>query len=367
MADLPLHGYVQNQLRHLKLGKTAQDVLQEFIDIDATTDDIARILKNNPGQLQIFERFVNETAKKGPTDAQNEAPAKDASGKEEKKAPANLPPTFRLIALVGLIGSRNFILALRLLKLASGTYPPPSEENMNFKPSDYLKYSYEVEELCQRNRINYGETWFAGAYLFDWLNTMAKRTPHYKKLEPFMQQTWKQARSTAIIAHSLAEKVPNFSLFKYAGAAGMICHAGKVLLALETLEGNETNYLAEREKLAKLDWKPLLEAELLLERDQYGITHEELSAFITLYFRIFKDLEKAVRYRSEPFYLKKIDKNSYLLACILNLATNMARTWKTPVDDKDPIMAEWRKPWLKDLKLTSKNIIDTMKWSMNLK
>jgi len=362
MSELNLHAYVQKYIYPLNLGKTAHDVLQEFIDIDVTSEDLVRILKNNPSYQHYFEKFVNQQAPKSQEEAANETNPAD-SGKKSVKT----TPTHRLIALLGMIGSRNFLLALRLAKATSGNFPISPEGNIDFKPSDYLKLSSEVEDLCLNNNIEYAETWFASAYLVDWLLVIAKQNNNYKKIEPFFQQVWKHSRNTAAVAYALGQKIPNFNFHKYAASAGMLHNVGKILLALETLESTDASYLVNREKADKQNLHFPRECEIVLERSAYGISYEELSSLTVLSFRVFKDLDKSIRYHNEPYYLKTMDKQSYLLACLINLASAMAKSWKTPVDEKDPVLQEWKRPWLKDLKLNTKDVIECMQWAMSLK
>ena len=364
MAEPQLHAYVNQYLPQLHLARTAQDVLQEFIDIDVTSDDLVRILKNNPSYQHFFEKYVN---KKSPPKAES-APAATENKEGAKKEEIVSTPTHRLIALLGMIGSRNFILALRLAKASTGFFPVTAEGSMDFKPTDHLRYCMEMEELALRNNIEYGETLFAAAHLYDWLNALAKKG-NYKKLEPFIQQSWKHARNTAIVAHALGKRVKNLSFQKYAGAAGLLHNGGKILIALATAEGADgaASYLSELEKAEKQSWKFTSEQEILREKALYSVQYEELSAMILLQYRVFKDLERSIRYHNEPYFLKSVDKNSYQLACTINLASLMAKSWKTPADDKDPLLKEWSKPWTKDLKLQTKDLIEVMKWSMTLK
>jgi hypothetical protein len=75
----------------------------------------------------------------------------------------------------------------------------------------------------------------------------------------------------------------------------------------------------------------------------------------------------ALQYQLEPYYLKPIDKNLYLLASALQLAAHMGAVWRIPVDDKDPLMRQWKRPWVKDLHLNEKKLGDIMKRVMALK
>ena len=106
----------------LRIGRTARETLQEFIDIDVTASDLTRILDNNQTYRDLFFRFVNQkTAKAEKPKPAVEVKDGQAAPVPEKEAPPS--PTHRLIGLLGMLGSRNLILALRIHRLMNGKFP----------------------------------------------------------------------------------------------------------------------------------------------------------------------------------------------------------------------------------------------------
>lgn len=329
----------------LMLGKTARDTLQEFIDIDVTADDLVRILNYNQTYRNLFSRFVQQRSAK-------QTDSKDGSS-----------PTHRLIGLLGMIGSRNLILSLRMHKVSEGKFPISEDGKVDLKTSDYLKQSLEIEETFLRNKLEYSETAFAAGVYYDWIFHASKKYTSFKKLEPYFNDVWKRALKTGYLAYFLAEKIPGLSP-KTAVAAGILSQLGKIHMALYFPEGKDSfPTFDESCKEAKISGP----SKLILERAKFGFSQEELGAYSLFYFDVFADLFNAVRAHREPYTLKGADKNNYLLATTISLADAMAESWKIPADEKDPVFQEWNTASVKNLKLRSSILIDVMKRAMTLR
>lgn len=328
----------------LRLGPTARDTLQEFIDIDVSADDLVRILNRNQAYRDLFSRFVNQKTGRS-TSKEGETPEDS--------------PTHRLISLLGMIGSRNLILSLRMHRNAEGSFPVDAEGGVNIKASEYLKRSMEFEELFTRNKLEYSETAFAVGTYYDWFFRVKAKDKAFKKQESFLQEIWKRAQKTALVAYFLAQKVPACP-HKYALAAGALSQAGRLQMALRFSDYAEFEAELEEKKLGHV-------ARLILERDKFQISQEELGAYSLFFYDVFLPVEPAVRFFREPYCLKGGDQGQYTLALVVSLAEAMARSWKIPADEKDPVLQEWASPWSKELKLKPAALIETMKLAMALK
>lgn len=329
----------------LILGKTARDTLQEFIDIDVTADDLVRILNHNQAYRNLFSRFVQQRS------------AKVADSQDGNS------PTHRLIGLLGMIGSRNLILALRLHRVCEGKFPLSEDGKVDIKASDYLKQSLEIEDLFNRNKLEYSETAFSAAFYYDWLYRVNQNNPAFKKLEPYFSDVWKRALKTGLLAYFLAEKVPGISP-KTAISAGILSQMGKIHMALAFPEGKNSFPAFEEEmKEAKLAAIP----RLLYEREQFEFTHEEIGSYSLFYFDLFWDQFNIVRFYREPYLLKDTDSGQYKMATLLCLADLMADSWKIPADEKDPVIQDWNTVSTKSLKLKPSVLIDVMKRAMTLR
>ncbi len=340
----------------LRLGRTARETLQEFIDIDVGAGDLVRILNENQAYRDLFFRFVSQkTAKveKAPASADGTASA----------APEEPPsPTHRLISLLGMLGSRNLILALRIHRLTEGRFPILEDGKIELTASEYLKYALEAEESFQRNGLEYSETAYAVGVYFDLCTRLYGKNGGLKKLEPYFERTWKRAYRTGLIAYFLAEKLVGFTP-KYALAAGMLCHAGKLHMAVWN---QESAYAEFEEKLDEAKEIPAI-GRVLLERDKFGYLAEEAGSHTLRYFDVFKLLVPSVRYYREPYCLKGVDANNHKLSVLLWLSDAMARSWKIPADEKDPVFADWTYPGLGSLKIRKALLMEVMKRAMTMK
>lgn len=336
----------------LRLGRTAHDTLQEFIDVDVSASDLARILNDNQAYRDLFFRFVSQKT------AKIEKPKEgEAKGKEEPPS-----PTHRLVNLLGMLGSRNLILALRIHRLAEGKFPFDEEGKLDIKAGDYLKLALEAEDSFQRNKLEYSETAYAAGVYFDLCRRLYGKDDGLKKLEPYYKRTWTRAYRTGVLAYFLAEKLAGFTP-KYALAAGMMVHVGKLHLA----KWKESEGYAEFEE--SLDTNPAIPmiGRLLLERDKFGVAQEEIGSHTLRYFDVFKLVLPAVRYYREPYCLRGVDELNHKLAVLLWLADSMARSWKMPVDEKDPVFNDWTYPGLGTLKIRRSLLMEVMKRAMTLK
>ena len=343
----------------LRLGRTARDTLQEFIDIDVTAGDLVRILNANQAYLDLFFRFVSQKTAKI-----EKAPIKikdgEATATPGKEAPAS--PTHRLISLLGMLGSRNLILALRIHRLTNGRFPVSLEGKVEISAADYLKLALEAEDLLVRNKLQYSETAYAAGVYFDLCTRLYSKDGGLKKLEPYYKRTWQRATRTGLLAYFLAEKIPGYTP-RTALAAGMLAHAGKFHLSVQLKNDNYAEFEEELDTNAQLP--PLARA--ALERAKFGVVQEDVGAHTLRYFDVFKGLGRIVENFREPYNLKGVDKASHGLCVLLYLADAMARSWKVPADEKDPVFAEWSYPGLSTLKVKRSTLIEVMKRAMALR
>jgi hypothetical protein len=327
----------------LRLGATARDTLQEFIDIDVSAEDLVRILNRNQAYKDLFSRFVNQKTRK-------------SSGEKEKDE-ESVSPTHRLISLLGMLGSRNLILSLRMHKATAGSFPVKEDGSIDIKASDYVKFGLECEELFLRNNLDYSETAYAAGVYFDWLKRALSTHPSFKKgLEAYCDRVSKRALRCGILAYFLAQNVQSLHP-KQALAAGMLMHGGKLVLA-----GAFEDYSAAETQMEESNVPSIFR--LLKEREFYGAGFEEAASQSLYYFDVFRTLAPAVRQTREPYTLKGGDHVQYDLASLLYLAECMGRSWKIPAGEKDPLFTEWAHPSLKHLKLSAVTLTQVMKMAM---
>lgn len=349
MNEAAFQRVLRNYLYPYRIGKTAEDLLQEFIDIDVNGDDLVRILGNNPVYLHLLDEFV--ALKSGELKKQ---------GDEEK---IELQPTRRLLSLLGMVGSRNAILSLRLARATQGTFPYSKEGKLELKPDQYLKNALAIEELCQRNQIEYADSAFAGAYLFDWLVAVLKVKKAPQKALEYAAQAGRDAQRMALVALGISRLVQGFGFHRYAMAAALSVGLGKILMACEfDKQGN--SFVAFQAETAK-DPPPAVMA-TAHEAAAFGTHHSELAALCLSFSAILRPVERSVRHHLEPYYLRGAPKNVYLLGLVLHTAALMARNWRLPGDLKDPLVATWRSPWRAPLKVSDQQLLNVMQWAMKV-
>lgn len=344
-----------------RLGRTARDTLQEFIDIDVTAGDLTRILNANQAYRDLFFRFVSQKTAK----AEKPKPAvKAKDGEAEVVAEKNEPesPTHRLINLLGMLGSRNLILALRIHRLTEGRFPVTPDGKVEITAADYLKTALEAEDLFVRNKLEYSEMAYAAGVYFDLCTRLYGKDGGLKKLEPYYKRTWQRAVRTGLVAYFLAERIEGYTP-RTALAAGILCHAGKLHLGVHLAQANYAEYEEALDTNAQLT--PL--ARLLLERQKFGVAQEDVGAHTLRYFDVFRGLAPMVANYREPYMHKGVDKAAHGFCVLLYLADAMARSWKLPADEKDPLFNEWSYPGLTTLRVKRSALIEVMKRAMSLR
>ena len=360
-----------NLFQPFRLGRTARDTLQEFMDIDVSTGDLVRILNANQAYKDLFFRFVSKKTAKldgfkdaSQGDKKTEAPAnannpKDPGKNQKPSEPTS--PTHRLISLLGMLGSRNLIIALRFYKLIHGKFPINEAGEIDLPVTDHLKMALEAEELFHSNKLEYSETAYAAGAYYDLCVQVYEKMAGQNKLEDYYKRVWQRALRTGVVAGLLANEIPGV-LPRMAIGAGMLSHAGKLHMAASY---SSSNYADFEEQLDKNQALPPL-ARMHLEKQKFGTNQEEVGAYTLRYFDVFQNLIPIIENFREPYVLRGVDKQAHNLCVVVNLADSMARSWKIPIDEKDPIFSEWSYPAQIKLKIKKSSMIAVMKKSLTL-
>lgn len=336
-----------DQFVALRIGNTVRETLQEFVDIDVTAADLVRILRKNQAYRELFSRFVNQKTK-----------SVDAADSKDGSPPPT--PTHRLIGLLGMMGSRNLIVALRMHKQFEGKFPINEDGNVEIQVGQYVKRASELEETFLKAKLEYSEVAYSAGVYFDWVQGSLAKHPQFKKtLEPYCQEVWNQAYRTGILSYFLAKQVQGVSP-KFALAAGFLLHGGKLFLAAAHPEYPEWEKSATNPKLT-------VHGKKILELERFGWNFEEVSSHLLFYFDLYSSLREVISLSREPYLAKGKDPSLYKFASVLLLAQVMAAAWKIPANEKDPMIQEWAHPSLKQLKLSPTKLIQVMKQSMTLK
>jgi hypothetical protein len=334
------------------LGPTAAGALQEFIDIDVTADDLVRLLQQNRAYHELFSRFVQKKMRRRDPDDE------DSDEKSKLPAPVKTGVTHRLVGLLGMIGSRNLILCLRMNRAIYGSFPLDESGNLDIKTSQFLKYSVQAEEYFQRNGLEYSETAYAAGMFYDWISFLAKKNGSFKRIEPLLDITWKQSFRAGVMAFELARRVPG-QVPKVAMAAAILAPAGKIIQAEAEAACGENFKAWEADR--RLD--PA--AKLILEREKHGFAAEEVSAHALIFFSVFRDLGPIVRHYREPYVHLGRNKNYFLESTLVQLAHTLAAASRIPNGEADAQWAELAPEARKDLGLTASQSEAAMRAAAN--
>ena len=346
MSGLMLSTTFEQYFNPLRIGSAARDTLQEFIDIDVTADDLAQILNRNQVYQDLFRKTIFR--KKGREQTEEER-------KDEK-----LSTNHRLVSLLGMIRTRNLLLALRTYEIGHGKFPLDEDGTVNIQVSLAIRHANDFEDFFQRNKLEYSEMAFAVGFYFDCLKAFLPQGN--AKMETYFANTWRKSKQTALIAFLLAYKVEGCSP-KFAIASGAMSQVGRIYMSRIFGPNNESDsspiYMELEPKMAAADKLDHL-ARYITEQEIYGVTQEEFGAFSLRCYDIFASLEPVIRFYREPYCLKNSDPMMYKMALIVNLAESMATYNRAPSSETDEIFKVWDFHSLHDLNISKKILIETM-------
>lgn len=313
-------------------GATASQVLQGFASADLKAEKFAHFLKeNNYYEEQVIKMIESVTKRE-------DQPSVEAA-----------------IVLLGMQNSRNLVLALRILRSVQGKHPEWTPEGkLVAQPKDILKYAIATEEHITERKIPNPTLGFAAGYYFDVLNLLITTYggAEEKKLREYLGKVFTHSLLTGKIAVELANKMPEFPLKKFAFVGGMLHDLGKVCQAI--LDPTIWPFIDLQSK------KPLPRAiRFESEKKKLTVHHAVLSSMIVRPFEMFRPLSPAILHHHEPYLLKQRDpKNTFQMAGLIALASNMATQFKATDKTDDPVIALWKSPELADFKFDASWMVD---------
>jgi HD-like signal output (HDOD) protein len=313
-----------------RIQATSYEVLKSFVNIDVTAERVAASLAANPYYSYQFFRNI------------------ESMGKREE-----LPSAESAVVLYGMQNSRNFILAMQLIRSITGTHPEWSKEGkLKTVPSDVLKYALKIEEILAGNKSGYADTAYAGGLMFDIVANYALQVVEDKKrISDVIETSYKHGLLSAKIGMELARNIPEFGFTKYIFSACLIHDIGK--LAIAVLDPGYLNFLEEcsNRGLPRT-------VRVFAEQQQYGVNHALLGGLLARAFKIFLPVEKAIFYHHAPYLLRASNKNLYQLAAMICLATNMASNFKKVDKADDPVLLSWNTPELGGFKVNARMMMN---------
>jgi len=323
--------FVEEMAPKLLIRPTSFSILHAFSNIDVTAQKIAQALRADPYYQHYFRRTIEAKARR------RELPSLEAA-----------------VILLGMQHSRNLIVALQAWRSVTGRHPDfnPKTGEPQLKPREALEFALQVEELLADTRGSYSDTAYAAALLYDILFMMTEGMGDGRvRVQQYLKETFRHGLKSAKIATELSLHLPDFSFKKYIFSACILHDIGKVAMAIL-----EPTYLDWLEMIKKHELPRSLRH--YAERIRFGLTHAEFSGMICHASKVFRPIEKSVLHHHDPQRMKAY-KNTYDLACLVSLSSNMATQFRKVNGPEDPVIAAWRGPELKDFKLSNQNIAAT--------
>ncbi len=225
----------------------------------------------------------------------------------------------RIFILLGKQASRNLVASIRLARLGN-TLPKKKSERFSSNPREQLKQALTCEEFCELRNYASGDLAFLAGLQFDFLQVAFTKAKASREAQNAFGIHFLESLKTANFAYEIAARMGSFPQSEYAFPAALSLGLGKILAyPLYPKEGkgpSYAGYLAEVEKKTVLKW----EFAALEERKRFPLSTPELAALAVQNYGFFKDIEPAIRFSSESYYLKKSQPKLYPLALLLGIS-----------------------------------------------
>lgn len=377
---------VSRWLPRLTFGETAEAVLGRFSAQEASASALVEILTHNQLYASALRSYIRARTGGG-----------GSSASDENRVELTL---HRCVALLGVLGTRNLVLALRQIRALGEPWPyvvnpddlrrereakkgdakeaapkeaPPSrgkagEKKEKFQPDQWISLALKAQEFCQSHQVPDPEgLGFAGGNLYDWVKHLAAREGR-KKVDKAADEFFKRPLKFAFLASRLSEKTPGFGLGRFVFPAAHSLGAARYLLHCLTLNQQATQSLwTDFEKATEKSADTArVEARFLKEQKMVGMLQEEVAAMLLVASGSLRVAASGVRNMRSPMNLHAVDRGSFQLASILWLAHHMVDHGKALEAGKAPLSTWLAKPWCKSLRLKERDILESAKEAASL-
>jgi hypothetical protein len=200
--------------------------------------------------------------------------------------------------------------------------PSAKPQVKKFNPDDYLKLAVKVQDFATSFSIEQAEgAAFAAGLVFDRLERLLAQDPR-KNSEAieYLKPLTRESLKLGLLASRIAARVPGFGAAKFAFGIAVAGNIGKLILASETKGASPSwgQFLKTREKTEPyLRWQ----SSLLLERDRFGCSYEEVSILALQGFGVFQPFLEPILFQRRPHFLKNTTIESFQMAGVLYLAS----------------------------------------------
>ncbi len=334
----------------LHLGNTVHSYLEHHIDPKTIDDTLAQGISSNPVYWHFFEKVLK--VQRGQM---------NSSLIEEDDDEIRLENPIRFLAFFGKKGSRNFLCALRKMRLLGGHWPRKENDEFNLSLEEMLPKSLELEEYFDAHEIARPKIAFFGGLLFDYFD-IALQDNHWSggAIAESVELKWKEQMRVSRAAYELTRVIPEFQFKDYIFPAALAIGTGQVLF--HVLFGLQTPKISWKEFTEKRAYYTLELPELILpyERSVLSVSHNELAGLLLRYFEPTRALERGVWFYREPFFLKEGPVHLYRTALTLYFAHAVS---ERPRKFK---LTSIEKKMLSDLKLDENNLWEAQRVALKI-
>ncbi len=294
-------------LSPLRMHRTPREILEITSNPDGSLEQITAALERNQMYVHFFERLTQLRQAKVKWQEQSE---------KQEDAHAHQTPTHKMVSTFGKLGTRNLVLALGLMKGAGSGLPRSTEDALDVKPGDQMKFAMNIAELCDDQRMAHSETSFIGGLVFDWLLMVVKKSAAQPKAAvESLSQSYKEGLAVAKVAYHLSKGIADFPLSKFVFSSGLMVGAGRFLMSL-LYSKDWAEFFKKNEELLKT--APELYRPLQVEA--FGTSSNEMSSLIALFFPKLGEIDLPLFYMYDPYMLAEKPEQGYFLASLLFLA-----------------------------------------------
>lgn len=310
-------------------GMTLQEFLQATADPKILPAQLVQRVNDDPEFKAYLVQAVS-MRKKSSWDAEEQKTEKKEEKKDGKKdgkgAPEAAPPSEaekpnfqkdeKLFHLIGRGGVRNLYIAHRLKKVFN------LEKDLD--PRQALNHAIYAEEFCQDRYIAYPDyAYFAGLH-FDWLGVMFDKDKA-TQAKAYLEEIWTKSLKTAVLSYQFGLVAPpGFKYEKELFAAGLVVELGKVLMSYFFKQDHKPTWKEYQSKCSRVENKHKTDLyNFFLEKRSFPITHNEFSSVLVNTMKFLRPVEAAIYYYREPYMLQMSNKELFVLAVILKVASEI--------------------------------------------
>jgi HD-like signal output (HDOD) protein len=267
----------------MRLPRATRQVLTTLGSLDANVKHLAGVVRKNP----LIERMLLEEFKQ-----------------RSKAGSSRLMQSLEAVLTgLGVQRVRNLVCAAQVQSIEGAEAP-----------------EQKIRYALQSDALGY-EHLFAAGLVYDRMRFVIKS--EFSTSATILQtldQNFQVGLRSALITAELVSHLKGFSLARFAPAAALLKDAGKVVLAIIHGQNYSSHLgLIQRQGLSRI-------LAHFVEEKRFGLSHECFSSELIACLGLFPaEVERGVLFHHEPYLLNKGSRDTYWLASVLALSSNIEK------------------------------------------